>query len=133
MDVVRRFSLLVTAALFGAALIVGAMHDRPAIDADAASQLTRSTSYFDSTIVLARNSSPRGARGDALTVGLGYLERLRVGLGSPFRLVDQALRDPRIDSASRSRTARAILGRFNRGDAYVADGSVLDGSGPWTT
>jgi hypothetical protein len=30
MDVVRRFSLLVTAALFAAALIVGAMHDRPA-------------------------------------------------------------------------------------------------------
>ena len=65
MDVVRRFSLLVTAALFGAALIVGAMHDRPVIDADAASQLARSTSYFDSTIVLARNASPRGPRGDA--------------------------------------------------------------------
>ncbi len=133
MDVVRRFSLLVTAALFAAALIVGAMHDRPDIDADAASQLTRSTSYFDSTIVLARNASPRGARGDALTVGLTYLERLRLGLGSPFRLVDQALDDPRFDAdpALRTRVVWALLGRLRRGDAYVVDSSALDGLGPW--
>jgi len=133
MDVVRRFSLLVTAALFGAALIVGAMHDRPAIDADAASQLARSTSYFDSTIVLARNASPRGARGDALTVGLTYLERLRLGLGSPFRLVDQALDDPRFDAdpTLRTRVVWALLGRLRRGDAYVVDSSALDGLGPW--
>ena len=133
MDVVRRVSLLVTAALFAAALIVGAMHDRPAIDADAASQLSRSTTYFDSTIVLARNASPRGARGDALTVGLTYLERLRLGLGSPFRLVDQALDDPRFDAdpALRTRVVWALLGRLRRGDAYVVDSSALDGLGPW--
>ncbi|HEY2162807.1 MAG TPA: hypothetical protein VGH04_02395, partial [Gemmatimonadaceae bacterium] len=133
MDVVRRFSLLVTAALFAAALILGAMHDRPAIDADAASQLTRSTSYFDSTIVLARNASPRGARGDALTAGLTYLERLRLGLGSQFRLVDQALDDPRLDAdpALRTRVVWALLGRLRRGDAYVVDSSALDGLGPW--
>jgi len=133
MDVVRRFSLLVTAALFAAALVVGAMHDRPVIDADAASQLARSTSYFDSTIVLARNASPRGARGDALTVGLTYLERLRLGLGSPFRLVDQALDDPRFDAdpALRTRVVWALLGRLRRGDAYVVDSSALEGLGPW--
>jgi hypothetical protein len=133
MDVVRRFSLLVTAALFAAALIVGAMHDRPSIDADAASQLSGSTAYFDSTIVLARNASPRGARGDALTAGLTYLERLRLGLGSPFRLVDQALDDPRFDAdpAMRTRVVWALLGRLRRGDAYVVDSAALEGLGPW--
>src|SRR5262249_54755249 len=79
-----------------------------------------------------RNARPVGVKGDLLTVELGYLERMRVGLGSPFRLADEALHDPRLDSASRSRTARAILGRLSRGDAYVVDGSVLEGSGPWT-
>jgi hypothetical protein len=133
MDVVRRFSLLTTAALFAAALLFGAMHDRPAIDADSASQLAKSTSFFDSTIVLARNASPQGPRGDALTVGLTYLERLRLGLGSPFRLVDQVLDDPRLDADPllRTRVAWALLGRLRRGDAYVVDSSALEGLGPW--
>ncbi len=133
MDVVRRISLLVTALLFAVALGFGAMYDRPSIDADAVSQLTSSTSYFDSTIVLARNSAPRGARGDALTVGLSYLERLRLGLGSPFRLVDLALDDPRFDAdpALRTRVVWALLGRLRRGDAYVVDSSALEGLGPW--
>lgn len=133
MDVVRRISLLVTALLFAVALGFGAMYERPTIDADAVSQLTRSTSFFDSTIVLARNSSPRGARGDALTVGLTYLERLRLGLGSPFRLVDQTLDDPRFeaDPALRTRVVWALLGRLRRGDAYVVDSSALEGLGPW--
>src|SRR5256885_7012387 len=52
------------------------------------------TTLFRS-IVLARNARPRGIRGDELTISLGYLERLRLGLGSPFRLVDEALNDPR--------------------------------------
>ncbi len=133
MDVVRRISLLVTVLLFAVALGFGATYDRPTVDADAVSQLTRSTSYFDSTIVLARNSSPRGARGDALTVGISYLERLRLGLGSPFRLVDQALDDPRFeaDPALRTRVVWALLGRLRRGDAYVVDSMALDGLGPW--
>src|SRR3954462_14514965 len=97
MDVVRRFSLLLTASLLGVAVLLGWVPPPPPMSASSASQLGAATAYFDSTIVLARNSRPRGARGDALTVGLGYLERLRIGLGSPFRLVDQALHDSRID------------------------------------
>ena len=133
MDVVRRISLLVTAGLFAAALLLGAMHDRPTIDADAASQLAKSTSFFDSTIVLARAANPQGPRGDALTVGITYLERMRLGLGSPFRLVDQALDDPRldVDPVMRTHVAWALLARLRRGDAYVVDPSTLDGLGPW--
>jgi hypothetical protein len=133
MDVVRRISLLVTVGLFAAALLLGAMHDRPTIDADAASQLAKSTSFFDSTIVLARAANPQGPRGDALTIGINYLERMRLGLGSPFRLVDQALDDPRLDAdpIMRTHVAWALLARLRRGDAYVVDPSTLDGLGPW--
>src|SRR4051794_2657480 len=112
MDVVRRFSLLLTASLLGVAVLLGWVRSRPPMSASSASQLGAATSWFDSTIVLARNGTPRGARGDALTVGLGYLERLRVGLGSPFRLVDQSLHDPRIDPRLAGRVSWALLGRL---------------------
>src|SRR3954470_15488558 len=118
MDLIRRYSLLFTAVVLALAVAIGAIVDRPAVSANAAEALARSASYFDSTIVLARNARPRGLRGDQLAISLGYLERLRLGLGSPFRLVHQALGDPRLDSAASSRTAWALLGRLRRGDAY---------------
>jgi hypothetical protein len=132
MDIVRRVSLLATASLLGIAVLLGSISTRPTISEGAATQLARATSYYDSTIVLARNARPRGIRGDELTIALGYLERLRLGLGSPFRLVDEALSDSRLDSATGSRVAWALLARLRRGDAYVIDPEVLDGSGPWS-
>jgi hypothetical protein len=132
MDIVRRFSLLATASLLGIAALLGTVSRRPTMSHGAATQLERATSYYDSTIVLARNARPRGIRGDELTISLGYLERLRLGLGSPFRLVDEALSDPRLDSATGSRVAWALLARLRRGDAYIVDPQVLDGSGPWS-
>jgi hypothetical protein len=132
MDIVRRVSLLATASLLGIAVLLGSISTRPTISERAATQLARATSYYDSTIVLARNASPRGIRGDELTIALGYLERLRLGLGSPFRLVDEALSDSRLDSATGSRVAWALLARLRRGDAYIIDPEVLDGSGPWS-
>ncbi len=128
----RRSSFLLTASLLGA-VVLASVSWPPAGNGNVPRSLAVATGYFDSIVVLARNARPVGAKGDLLTVELGYLERLRIGLGSPFRLADEALHDPRLDSASRSRTARAILGRLSRGDAYVVDESVLDGSGPWTT
>jgi len=99
----------------------------------AAGRLARATAYFDSTIVLARNATPRGPRGDALALGITYLERTRLGLGSPFRLVDQAIHDSRLEASMRQRVGWALLGRLRRGDAYVVDPTVLDGIGPWSS
>src|SRR5215510_2349159 len=126
MELIRRYSLLVTAAALAFAVLLGAVTDRPVVSADAASSLARAASYFDSTIVLARNARPRGLRGDQLAISLGYLERLRLGLGSPFRLSAEALRDPRLDATAAPRVAWAVLARLRRGDAYIADPSVLD-------
>jgi hypothetical protein len=92
MDVVRRISLLVTAGLLGIAVMLGGLVSRPAVSANVAKELNAATSFFDSTIVLARGAQPQGPRGAQLANALGYLERLRLGLGSPFRLADEALR-----------------------------------------
>ncbi len=132
MDVLRRLSLLATAGLLGLALMLGWWHERPAVSANAANALTSAAAYFDSTIVIARDSRPVGSRGDELTVALGYLERLRLGVGSPFRLVDDAANDPRLGDAMRPRVEWALIARLRRGDAYAVDASVLDGAGPWT-
>lgn len=132
MDAVRRFSLLATAGSLGIAVMLGTVSARPSISATSADELVRATAYYDSTIVLARQARPTGTRGDVLTIGLGYLERLRVGMASPFRLADEALHDPRVDSASNARIAWAVLGRLRRGEAYVIEPAVLDGAGPWS-
>lgn len=66
---------------------------------------------------------------DEATVALGYLERLRLGLGSPFRLMDQALQDPRLDDSTRTRTAWALLSRVLDGHAYQVNPAALDRMG----
>jgi hypothetical protein len=132
MDVVRRTSLLVTAVLLGVAVMLGEVTSRPAVSPDVAKELDRATAFFDSTIVLARVARPQGARGDQLAIALGYMERLRLGLGSPFRLATDALADPRLNAVMENRVAWALLGRLRRGDAYVVDPVVLDGIGPST-
>lgn len=48
-----------------------------------------------------------------------YLERLRLGVGSPFRLVDYVLRDPLIPESMRRPLAAAILARAQAGAAYA--------------
>jgi hypothetical protein len=59
-------------------------------------------------------------------VATGYLERLRLGFGSPFRLIDYALRDPRLDEDARRRVAWALLARVIDGAAYQLDPAALD-------
>ena len=132
MQVARRLSLLITALTLGAAVLLGVVSSRPTVSANAARSLAVATHYFDSTVVLARAARPRGARGDELAIAFGYLERLRLGLGSPFRLVHEALVDPRLDHAFQNRVSWALLGRLRRGDSYVVDPSSFEGLGPWT-
>jgi hypothetical protein len=55
-----------------------------------------------------------------------YLERLRLGLGSPFRLIDQALRDPAIEPIGATELADAMLARTMMGDAYQPRSAALE-------
>lgn len=66
-------------------------------------------------------------------VQAGYVERLRLGLGSPFRLIDFALSDPRLDVAARRRVANTLLELTLTGRLYEIDPGVLQpGSDPAT-
>ena len=122
----RRFSLLVTASLLAVVSAFGWLRARPEMSGDAAAHMRRAAAYYDSVVVLARVARVPAHADSVTTIALGYLERLRLGLGSPFRLADFALSDPRLDDSTRSRVAWAILARLRRGDAYVIDPSVGD-------
>jgi hypothetical protein len=61
-------------------------------------------------------------------IALGYLERLRTGIGSPFRTIEQALRDPRLDVERRDRLGWALTDQLLRGHTFETDPAVLDGS-----
>lgn len=64
-----------------------------------------------------------------VAIPLGYLERLRLGLGSPFRLMEYALRDPRLSEPLRVRTAHALLARTLDRQSYQIEPTVLDLAG----
>jgi len=70
-----------------------------------------------------------GSLPDDVVISLGYVERLRLGLGSPFRLAEMALRDPRLGEASRREVAWALLARTLEGEAYEIDAVALDRAG----
>jgi hypothetical protein len=53
-------------------------------------------------------------------VAVGYFERLRLGLSSPFRLIDFALADRALPDSMRRLVAYAILQRTLDGDSYHA-------------
>jgi hypothetical protein len=58
-------------------------------------------------------------------LGAGYLERHRLGLGSPFRLIEYALQDPRLEPEERDRVGWALLAATLDGSGYRVDPRVL--------
>ena len=88
--------------------------------------LGRSAAWADSLVEHTRAAASDRQVGAMDAVVVGYLERLRLGMGSPFRLAEYALRDPRLDDSTRVRLARAILERTARGSAYEIDPAALD-------
>lgn len=89
--------------------------------------LTRGRVAAEQWIAQARDGSPPPAE---TTIAVGYLERLRLGLGSPFRLVDHVLHDPRLADTTRVQAGWALLARTLDGDAYHIDPVALDRIGP---
>src|SRR5687768_3453541 len=55
-------------------------------------------------------------RPEARAIALAYLERARLGLGSPYRLVEQAVRDPRLPDSVAQNVAWTIVGRLFAGN-----------------
>ncbi|HET6681662.1 MAG TPA: hypothetical protein VFG84_10715 [Gemmatimonadaceae bacterium] len=85
---------------------------------------------FAARLIERVNAPPASAITESDAIVANYLERLRVGLGSPFRLIDQLMRDPLVDDSVRSRAAYALLDRTLLGDAYHAEPAALAAISP---
>jgi hypothetical protein len=121
MKVLRRRGI-VTIAL---ALVGAACHPSgPAgLGSDARRELERGREAAAAWI----DASRRGSEvSETTAIALGYLERLRLGMGSPFRLAEYALRDPRMDEQTRAQLAWAILARTIDRASYQIDPAALD-------
>ena len=96
--------------------------DTPRLSESARGSLERSEAQAGAWLQQARTTNAA----DEAVLAAGYLERLRLGLGSPFRLAEYALLDPRLSPESQRTLAWAILQRTLDGDAYSVDSQALD-------
>jgi len=64
-------------------------------------------------------------------IAWGYSERLRLGLESPFRLIESAARDSRLDKEERRTVSWALLAHVLRGESHHVDAAALDLLGPF--
>ena len=63
-------------------------------------------------------------------IAWGYAERLRLGLESPFRLIETAASDSRLTDQERRMVSWALLAHVVRGETHQIDPAVLDAIGP---
>lgn len=125
MPALRCKRILLAGALLGAAMACGPT-ERARLGADLERELEQAREYAATLVVHGRSATevqPEAA------IALGYLERLRLGLGSPFRLIDYALHDPRLVDSVRTRLAWALLARTFDGEMYAVPPAALDGFG----
>lgn len=62
-------------------------------------------------------------------IAWGYAQRLRLGLESPFRLIEGASRDPRLTADERRTVSAALLAHVMSGATHEIDPATLDGIG----
>ncbi|MGZ8376629.1 MAG: hypothetical protein ACXW0Z_05240 [Gemmatirosa sp.] len=135
----RRRSLLAVLAL--AAVAAGGCRERPTISRDDATQIAAAEQAMDALRATARtDDSARTPTGRAAAPPLDaagarallYLERARLGLGSPFQLAEQAQQDSALGRRMGRTVAWALLGRAAAGESYTVDPAALsDPVDPW--
>lgn len=91
---------------------------------DAGGALARGEQRASDLIDLARRSPLVEG---PLAVEVLYLERLRLGMGSPFRLIEQALLDERLEPERRRRLGEALLAMTYQGRSYAIDPAGIAG------
>jgi hypothetical protein len=117
-----RRSKLMLPVLLG--LVVSACEPlQPGLGPDVRRNLARGADFAHAVVVEGR--APGGVSAAAAVAG-GYLERQRLGLGSPFRLADYALADPRLPDSVRVGLAWALLNRAAARQGYAVDAAALD-------
>jgi hypothetical protein len=124
LNIRRQFQMLVLSSAVAFSGCVPSEH--AGLPPDVRRELEAGRSALNSWIALGRSGV---VPEDEVVIGLGYAERLRLGLGSPFRLVESALRDPRLGDSIRHQVAWALLARTLSGEAYEIDAVALDRMG----
>lgn len=134
----RAVALIVLATVAGG--VAYSRAPEPEVGRAAMAQLTDGAWLADSLSAAERVADPATPRSRELderrnhrAIALGYLERHRLGLGSPFRLADQARQDPRLQPALRNRLAWALLSRTLHRGGYVVDPAALAPLEPGTS
>lgn len=112
---------LASLLLAAAAACSGRAPGRPAPDfsrelADGARQVQR---------LAGQQRSAPGTMSDPEVIAAGYVERLRLGVGSPFRLMEYALRDPRLTPGTRAPLVWGLLDATRGGRGYEIDPRAL--------
>lgn len=118
----RAMLALLLACAMGTAAAVLAANRRSAV---ATARLNSAALELDALTGGSPDSDQRRA-----AIAWGYAERLRLGLESPFRLIDAAARDPRLKSEERRTVSWALLAHVLRGESHHIDAAALDLLGP---
>ncbi|HEX8431567.1 MAG TPA: hypothetical protein VF625_09775 [Longimicrobium sp.] len=87
-----------------------------------ARELALGVQYADRLAARQRNAA---AMSDEEVIAAGYLERIRVGMGSPFRLMEYALHDPRLTKGTRAPLVWAMIEATRAGRGYQTDPRAL--------
>ncbi|MBK8247791.1 MAG: hypothetical protein IPK85_10395 [Gemmatimonadetes bacterium] len=85
-------------------------------------EVTVGLQYADSL----ERDAPTSEFSEADALAALYLERARLGMGSPFRLAEFALNDQALSEGRRRLVAGAILGRIAEGRVYTSPEEALD-------
>lgn len=107
-----------------ASLLAGCVPiEEPRFTADVERELELGRQYAS------RVTSPRLDPSSPDVIAAGYLERLRLGLGSPFRLIEYALQDPRLEREERDRIGWALLAATADGQGHRVDPRAVSPTG----
>jgi len=120
---VRRATLVL--ALAGAMAVAAALGGAKQRSEVTSARLETAAEQLESlTEAVPANDDQRAA------IAWGYAQRLRLGLESPFRLIELAASDPRLTLDERYTVSWALLARVVRGETHEVEAAALDLIGP---
>src|SRR6185437_7433047 len=108
--------------------LLAASCERISVGSEIAGELHRGRDFAAALTAHGRDTTIT-ADSTATVVALAYLERQRLGLGSPFRLIDDALNYPRVADSTRRPLAWALLARTLDGAGDDVSPLALDALG----
>jgi hypothetical protein len=111
--------LLLIALVLGAA----ASAPRPGRRASSTAEFRLATATYD--VLGERQRIDAASLTNEDVLHLAYLQRLHLGLGGAFRLIDYALQDPRLSVAGRHTVGSRLLSAVLEGDAYHIEPAAL--------